>query len=147
MTIVEHHRLRSQCDAAERRGAVLVAALACLLIVMSIIGSMLQGALRARRQLHAERDRRQTELLLEAGVDRAAVQLRRDPEFRGETWKLVASEVTGRGDAQITITAAREAEGDPWQVQVVAEYPVGNELSIRRSKTFVVQLPASRIEE
>ena len=37
---------------------------ACLLIVAAIIGSMLQSAIRARRQLHTERDRRQTELLL-----------------------------------------------------------------------------------
>ena len=47
-----------------RNGLMIVAALVCLLIVTSIVGSMLQGALRARRQLHAERNRRQAELLL-----------------------------------------------------------------------------------
>ena len=61
-------RLRREC---RRTGAVLVVALVCLFIVMSLLGGMLKGALRERRQLGQQRDLRQTELLLEAGVDRA----------------------------------------------------------------------------
>jgi prepilin-type N-terminal cleavage/methylation domain-containing protein len=66
-----------------RKGLVLIAALVCLLIVTSLITTMLQGALRARRQLRAERDRRQTELLVEAGADRAAARMTVDSSFRG----------------------------------------------------------------
>ena len=122
-----------------RRGAMLVVALACLAIVMAIIGVMLQGALRARRQLHVERDMRQVELLLEAGLDRAASQLARGDDYAGETWQIPASDLLGHGDGEVVIVAERSGDAEPWQVRVVAEYPVGTPASVRRTRTFLVQ--------
>lgn len=123
---------------SQRRGTVLIVALVCLLIVMALVGSLLQGTLRARRQLHAERDRRQTELLLQAGIERAAFRLAKEADYRGETWALPAESLLGTGEGQVTIKAARDAEDDPFEVNVVAEYPVGSVLSIRRSRTVLV---------
>jgi type II secretory pathway pseudopilin PulG len=117
---------------------MLVVALACLAIVMAIIGMMLQGALRARRQLHVERDLRQAELLLEAGIDRAAFQLADDDDYAGETWQIPASDLLGHGDGEVVIVAERSGDAEPWQVRVVAEYPVGTPRSVRRSRTFLV---------
>jgi hypothetical protein len=131
--------LATKCAPSDRGGTVLVAALVCMLVVMTIVGSMLQGTLRARRQLHAQRDLRQTELLLEAGLDRAALRLAREADYRGETWKIPADQIAGRGDGQVTVTASRTSNESPWQVSVVAEYPLGNESSIQRSRTFFVQ--------
>ena len=122
-----------------RRGAMLVVALACLAIVMAIIGVMLQGALRARRQLHVERDLRQVELLLEAGLDRAAFQLASDDAYAGETWRIPASDLLGRGDGEVVIVATRSGDAEPWRVRVAAEYPVGTPKSVRRTRTFRVQ--------
>ena len=119
-------------------GAVLVAALVCLLIVVTILGSMLQGTLRARRQLHAERDMRQTGLLLQAGADRAALRLSNETDYRGETWILPAEAVVGSHDGQVTIEASRDSDEEPWQVRIVAEYRLGSQLSIRRTRTFLV---------
>jgi hypothetical protein len=124
---------------AARRGAVLVAALVCMIIVMTMLGTMLQSTLHSRRQLHTRRDVRQTELLVEAGLDRAALRLAREPEYRGETWELPSESVVGRGAGRVTIEASREADETPWQVRVIAEYPIGNELSVQRSRTFFVQ--------
>jgi hypothetical protein len=121
-----------------RSGAVLVAALVCLLIVMGILGAMLQGALRERRQLHRERDLRQTELLLRAGVERAVFRLVSDSDYRGETWNVPAEEIVGSGSARVTIEVSRPANEPGSQISVVAEYPAGNETSIRRSDTFTV---------
>jgi type II secretory pathway pseudopilin PulG len=126
-------------QAPRRRGAMLVVALACLAIVMAIIGVMLQGALRARRQLHVERDLRQVELLLEAGLDRAALQLAGDDDYAGETWQIPASDLLGSGDGEVVIVAARSGDAEPWQVRVAAEYPVGTSASVRRTRTFLVQ--------
>jgi hypothetical protein len=106
---------------------------------MSIVACMLQGALRARRQLHAERDLRQTEFLLQAGADRAAFRLNSEANYRGERWDIQAERIVGRGDGQVTISAARDPDDEPWRVEVLAEYPVGGDLSIRRSNTFFVQ--------
>lgn len=121
------------------RGAILVVALVCLVIVVALIGALLQGTLRARRQLHVERDRRQAELLLQAGLDRAALALVGKPDYRGESWQLPAESITGGGAGLVTIAASRDADDKPWQIHVVAEYPAGSERSIRRSRTILVQ--------
>lgn len=125
--------------AKSRRGAILVAALVALVIVMALIGALVQGTLRARRQLHVERDRRQAELLLQAGLDRASLRLASETDYRGESWELPAESITGGGSGLVTIETSREAEDQPWQIHVVAEYPTGSERSIRRSRTILVQ--------
>ena len=124
-----------------RRGAVLIVALVCLLVVFTLVGLLVQSALRARRQLHAERDRRQAELLLDAGLARAAERLAAEADYRGETWSLPAASIVGTSSGQVTIAAARNDATDPWRVNVVAEYPLGDELSIRRSRTVLVPSP------
>jgi hypothetical protein len=121
-------------------GTVLVATLACMAIVMAIVGGMLQGALRARRQLHTERNFRQVELLLEAGVDRAASRLFEDDAYSGETWEIPADHLLGNGAGAVVITATRPGNDRSWQVRVAAEYPVGTVTSVRRSRTFSVEL-------
>lgn len=121
------------------RGVVLVAALVCLLVVTGIVGGMLQSAVRARRQLHAERDLRQTELLLDAGAARAASRLANEPEYDGETWRLAAAEIIGRDAGVVTIRTAPADDENSWQAEVLAEYPAGGESSIRRTRTFVIQ--------
>ena len=134
----------SNCRAVRRRfanrksGAVLVAALVCMAVVMGIVGGMLHGALRARRQLHVERDMRQVELLLNAGIDRAALKLAADQTYAGETWTVPATELLGNGAGEVVIEAMRARGETQWQVQVAAEFPVGSPTSVRRTRTFVV---------
>jgi hypothetical protein len=108
---------------------------------------MLRNAVRARRQLHAERDLRQTELLLEAGLDRAAGALRRSANYRGETWDIPAKEILGHGDGQVVIEMVAGDTAAGQQVRVTAEYPAGSEVSVRRSRTFTVQLERTQNEE
>ena len=130
-----------------RSGAVLVAALVSMLLVMAMLASMLQGTLRARRQLHVERDLRQTELLLRAGADRAALRLARDGAYRGDTWTVPATAFAGRGEAQVTTKVSRESDQAPWQVRVVAEFPLGSDASIRRSRAFLIPLSSLQAQE
>jgi type II secretory pathway component PulK len=126
-------------QANRRRGTVLIVALVCLVVIMALIGGLLRGTLRARRQLHAERDKRQAELLLRAGIDRAAFRLAKEADYHGETWDLPAESIAGKNAGQVTIEATREAAGQVWKLHVVAEYPVGSDLSVRRSRTILVQ--------
>jgi hypothetical protein len=102
---------------------------------------MLQTTLRSGRQLHRERDRRQAEFLLQAGADRAAQLVLANPEFRGDTWTLPDEMIVGQGGGAVTTEIRRESEQAPWQLHVVAEYPLGDEFSIRRSRTFVIDAP------
>jgi len=130
-----------------RSGLMIIAALVCLLVVTSIVGSMVQSALRARRQLHVERDRRQAELLLEAGANRAAARLAVEPGFLGETWELPAEAIIGQGDGHVTTEVSRNANNQNWQVHVVAEYPLDRDLPIRRSHTFQIVNPTTQSQE
>jgi hypothetical protein len=131
----------------QRSGLMVLAALVCLLIVTSIVGSMVQGALRARRQLHAERNRRQAELLLEAGANRAVARLAAEPDFRGDTWNVPAESVIGHGDGRVKTEIARNEGIDAWQLRVVAEYPLGREFPITRSNTFPIPSPTTQSQE
>ena len=116
-----------------RRGVALITSLVCLAIVMALIGNMLVGALRISRQMRVERDRRQCELLLQAGLDRAVLRLSAAEPYQGEVCDLRAADVIQRGDGRVTIEVSREGDAPP-QIHVVAEYPVGSDRSIRRSR-------------
>jgi hypothetical protein len=102
---------------------------------------MLQGTLRGHRQLHRERDLRQTEFLLQAGSDRAVFRLQSDTNYIGETWNLPAETFGDRGEGRVTIEISPVDGQAARRVQVVAEYPLGGETSIRRSRTFQVPSP------
>jgi hypothetical protein len=128
----------------QRKGLVAVAALVCLLVVTSIVISMLQGSLRTRNQLLGERDRCQTEMLLEAGADRAVARLAAEPSFQGDTWELPAAMIVGNGAGRVTTNFSRVPNSQTLQLRVVAEYPLGHNLSIKRSHTFQIETPASQ---
>jgi hypothetical protein len=121
-----------------RRAAVLIAALVCLAIVMALVGAMLLAALRTGRQLHVERDLRQCELLLSAGIARATSQIAQARDYRGETWRLSSDEITGAAAGEVKIEAVPDSPTSDAQLRITAEYPLGNETSIRRSKTIHV---------
>ena len=131
-----YKRSRMRAGARDRRGTVLVAALVCLLVVMGMLASMLQGALRAHRQLHRERDLRQTDLLLKAGADRARYRLANEKDYRGETWTLSADAIADKGEGRVTIKISPVIGQAAQIAQVMAEFPLGGETSIRRSRTF-----------
>ena len=134
------HRLRPA-------GAVLIVTLVCLAVVMALLGSMLLALLRTGRQLHVERDLRQCELLLQAGLERAAYRLATRPDYRGETWTLGEDEIISAGKGQVTITREAGELGESRQLSVVAEYPLGTDSSIRRSRTISNPLKRSTTEE
>ena len=130
-----------------RCGAVLVAALVCLAIIVAMVGSMLLAAINAGRQLHAERDLRQCELLVQAGADRAAYRLATETDYRGETWTLAADKIVGSSDGKLTIEVSTDAGQKTRQLSIVAEYPAGGETSIRRSRTISISSRPFTVQE
>jgi hypothetical protein len=118
-----------------------------LLVVLGILSGMLHSAIRARRQLHAERDLRQTEMLLEAGLDRAASALRQSADYRGETWNIPAADILGRGDGQMVVEVKDGSDANARQVHITAEYPHGSERSVRRSGDFTINVLRTQNEE
>ena len=130
-----------------RRGLMIIAALVCLLVVTSLVGSMLKNALRARRELHTERDRRQAELLIEAGASRAAARLASSPAFRGDTWELPAADIVGQGGGRVTTEITSKENQATLQLRVAVEYPIDRDFPIRRSQTFNLKTSKPQSQE
>jgi type II secretory pathway component PulK len=130
-----------------RRGAVLIVTLVCLVIVMALVGTMLVSAIRSGRQWKVERDLVQCELLLQAGVDRAAARLAANPaEYEGEKLEITADEIGSGSAGQVTIEIARKNGQQP-QVRVLAEYPAVSDHSVRRSRTILFTTNPSPSQE
>jgi len=125
---------------------LLIAALVCLVVVMALMGNMLVGALRVGRQMRVERDRRQCELLLQAGLDRAVLRRTASPTYAGEVWEVPAVDIGGAGHGQVTIHVSRPDDRPP-EVRVLAEYPLGSDRSVRRSRTFQIQFTGPLSQE
>lgn len=126
-----------------RRAAILVAALVCLLVSVSLVSTMIAGTLHRRSQLKVERQARQAVHLLVAGHQRAGYQIRQDNDYRGETWQMAVSKDT-RGEVRIK---AVPAKNDLIRVEVTALYPTEDPRAVRRSKTFYLPAPNSTEEK
>ena len=150
-TLATAQRTPARPDSRRRRGSVMFFALVCMLIVVSLVGMMLQVALRTRRQVLAERDLRQTEFLLQAGAERAAYRLTSDADFREETWIPPGECLAGRG--RVVIKASRSLARGPWQVDIIAQFPLEAELrldnvrSVHRSRTFHFSPSTPKVQE
>jgi len=129
-----------------RRGAALITALVCLVIVMALVAAMLVGALQVSRQMRVERDRRQCELLLQAGLDRAALRVSAAEPYQGEVWAVPAADIIERGDGRVIIEVLRDGAAPP-QIHVVAEYPIGSDRSIHRSRMVQLQTITHLLQE
>lgn len=100
-----------------RRGTALVGVLACLLVGTLLTGLTVQSALRGRREARLERQRLQTEWLLEGGLIRAVKALQASNEYAGETWQPdLQVEPLCNAEVEIKVKPA----ATDWVIQVVA---------------------------
>ncbi len=72
-----------------RSGALIICVLVCMLVAVTLVGTAAQLALRSRREVRTQQQMLQTELLLDAGVLRAAQQLELSADYQGESWRPV----------------------------------------------------------
>lgn len=118
-----------------RRGGVIVISMVCLMLASFLVVHLAKLTFANRAQQRKELQIEQAAWLAEAGVSRAAFQLRTDPNYTGETWTLDANELGGFDSGQVTITVSTE---DRSQVTVTAMYPTGSATSVRRTKTITM---------
>ncbi len=107
-----------------RRGVVLAAALACLMVTILICSALAVTVVREHRALLRRQQQTQALWVAESAVSRARAQLRRNPEYAGETWTIPAADFAGRFPAKAVITLSADEE-NPSQVRlhVEAYYP------------------------
>jgi type II secretory pathway component PulK len=122
-----------------RRGAILVVALVCVIILTAVIASLAKKCVARRGLRRSEERRTQSEWLARAGLERASMQLSRDPRFAGETWEIAPAEL-GTIDGGVVTIAVESVKGKPTHrlVRVVADYP--REASRRSRNTIQREL-------
>jgi Tfp pilus assembly protein PilX len=130
-----------------RRGTVLVATLVCLVITTALVGSMLQAALRARRQLQIDCDVRQAELLVASGLRRAAYRLAAETGYRGETWVPAMPVLADDQPPRVTIEIAHGDRSGVLQIKVIAELFHMKERVLRRTQTAFVPIHSTTVQE
>lgn len=137
-----------QIDRKQRRGALLICVLVCLLVACALISSTVRSALRSRRDVRVQHQMRQTELLLDAGVLRAARLLRASADYQGESWRPTTA-ITRFDNALVKIHVTR-GDNDSRLVEVIASLGVAVDdvkqtraLLTRRTHTFQIKLSES----
>lgn len=125
-----------------RRGLTTVAVLA-LLVVLGLLASTLVALGAAYHARGRARERAlQSEVLADAGLDRAFARLVADPAYSGERWEVAAASLgqpggDGAGPAAV-VTIVVASEGGARTVRVQADHPVEPERRIRSSRRVVL---------
>ena len=129
---------------ANRRGAVLVSVLVCLLVVVMLVGLLVESIIARQRQMRAEDQRAQAEWLAESAVERGAALLRKDAQYKGETWN-VAPEELGHAKAGVALIRVEPVEDSPGRRKLIVEshYPDDPHQRARATRELFIDLPAS----
>ncbi len=144
---MKHNSLNVPND-SRRSGAVLVCVLACMLIAISIAASGVHLAMRGARASKQNLRSRQTQWLLQAGVERARSGLQRG-DYSGEEWLVPASQLPESSGRVVIGVAPVESATDPstWQVTVTAQYGPNTSQLTRRSHSFQFKPEAAPADE
>lgn len=122
---------------SRRSGAILVCVLACMLIAISMAASAVHLTMRGARASKQNLRSRQTQWLLQAGVERAYRGLQ-SGAYSGEVWLVPEDRLPESGGRVVIDVAPVESATDQsaWQVTVTAEYgPSASQLT-HRSHSF-----------
>ena len=130
-----------QIQASKRQGAALLVALVCVSIAVAVMAGIVRLAIQTHREVSLEQRRSQARWILESAVDRAAAQLAKDGEYRGEHWSISAEELGSHDNAEVRIQVERvEGQADWREVHVIANHPVDLPYRVRQTRVFRMQV-------
>ncbi len=129
------HPAPGPSPAAERHGVVLVCVLVCACIATTLAITATAAALHQRQRVRSERQLRQVELLLDAGMQRAVRQLSSTSSYSGETWRLESGTMPGFPSARVHIDVTRQS-AVACTVAVVATLPADAQTPVQRTHRF-----------
>ncbi len=149
MTICPTNRRRPR--GRNRRGAILILAMVCVAITMSIMALLVRFALVHHATQKNQHRAAQANWLVCSALDRAAARLAIDPSYTGETWKIPAEEFLASEQASETALPGKAAlvrievkpvadSPDQRTIHVTADYPDDPKHRARRSKQITVAL-------
>jgi type II secretory pathway component PulK len=135
--------IRRQHPRSTRRGAVLVAAMVCVMILALMSAALLRTVSLAREQSRSEARRMQAECVADAAVERTVARLRADPKFEGEKWDITADELQATAPAAVAIHV--ESTDNVWKVRIQADFPSDATLRARALREW--ELPKAALEQ
>jgi hypothetical protein len=116
--------------------------LACLLVIMLMGSTLVRGMLLHHRQTKTELMQLQTLWLAESAAALGVEQLRTDPQYSGQTWRVIVDEASGStGVAEILV---HRVEQQPRQriLSIRATYPDDPVQRVVLNHEITVTLPA-----
>ena len=125
-----------------RRGMTSVVALVALFVILLIGGALLKLSQGRRTNLRLEERSLQAELLAESGIELGWAKLRQKADYPGETWKIAAGELGGRGAGVVSIRV-EPVPNQPERRRIVAtaDYPAESEFRTRMTRESIITLP------
>jgi hypothetical protein len=127
------------------RGIVLVAVLVVFTIALTLFGVWTHSALAQHRRLQMDQMRLQTARLAEAGVRRAVLRRKADPQYDGEVWQLPKNALGRSRTAQVTIDVIPTANNGALVYEAVAQFPASSDR--RAQVTKRIEVPGSATGE
>ena len=127
-----------------RRGAALVLAMVCLLVVATISVALTRLLVDEHRQAQRQQQQLQALWVAESAVQRAAVQLRASSDYEGETWQIDAETMGGKWPAEAVIRIEPvESHETLRRIVVHAQYPKREQYGILQKRQILIELPTS----
>lgn len=107
-----------------RRATILVAVVISLFVAMLIALALVRGLVAQQRQLRSVERELQSLWLAESAFNRAAVRVREDPDYAGETWSIDSGQMSSRfdGKVEIRVTASQDSP-ETLIVAVQSDFP------------------------
>ena len=127
-----------------RRGAALVLAMVCLLVVATISVALTRLLVDEHRQAQRRQHQVQALWVAESAVQRAAVQLRASSDYGGETWRIDAATMGGKWPAEAVIRIEPvESHETLRRVVVHVHYPKREVYGALQERQILIELPTS----
>ncbi len=128
----------------QRRGAVLIAVIVCLSIIMLVLAAIASRTLLVRRQLRQEHALQQAELLCVFGLQVAERKLAENESYSGEVRQVTPKELGGESAGKISIIVERD-EGHAVTIRASATYPLEEQMETNcvRVKQLIQKNPVA----
>ena len=142
LTMKTNNSIKLSFHHQDRRGAVLLMVMICLLLVSMIGGSVMKLTLTQQRHIGKETNYLQAQFLAESGIERAVAQLSKNAGYLGESWDISAKELNRRAAGEVVITVSPDAGNtSEKRITVVALFPAnGGPAQIQKTKSVSVLL-------
>jgi hypothetical protein len=122
----------------------IVTAIVTLFLIAGLSMALVRITLTAREEVQDATRRAQADWLAEAGLNRAAARLQRQPAYTGETWDVARADladVPGRVEIRIVPDPTAPLDSQRKQATVTADYPRELPRRHRVVRTTVLKLP------